>query len=141
MFDPLVGKTWKAMGVWGDGTRFEQKTTFRYELSGTLIISKSKGFTNREQTAYGNRNFGIRQYDTKNKKIRFWEYDIFGSLTTGEVIMQRNKIIYSYKYGNSNMADVWEFVDEKTYSFKVVNFDNGKIGEAYLSTEFSLVED
>ncbi|PRX55201.1 VOC family protein [Flagellimonas meridianipacifica] len=135
-FDGLIGKTWKAEGNWGDGSKFSQEITFEYVLDGTLVIAKSKGFTDKEQTKFGNRNHGIRKYNPETKAIEFWEFDVFGGLTKGTVTTENRNIVYSYRYGESIVTDMWEYIDENTYNFKVGNYVDGYWKQVYLSTQF-----
>ena len=140
VFDPLVNSTWQANGQWGDGSAFKQQIHFRESLNGKVIIADSKGFTNKEQTNYGNRNHGIRWYDQEGGKLRFWEFDVFGGLTQGEVSSQAKNIIYTYNYGGTEVTDMWEFVNDSTYNFKVGSYSNGQWQQVYLNTQFHKME-
>ncbi len=137
-FDNLVGKTWVANGEWSNGSKFKQEISFNYDLNKTLIITNSKGYTNQEQTEYGNRNHGIRQYNSKNDKIEFWEFDVFGGVTQGTVEVIGNSIFYHYKYGESIVTDCWEYIDDSTYKFIVGSYKDGQWEAVYIQTEFKL---
>ncbi len=136
VFKAFIGKTWKAEGNWGDGTKFKQEIDFKFDLDSTIVITKSKGFTNKEQTKYGSRNHGIRKYDTITKTIKFWEFDVFGGVTEGEVHVDGKNIVYQYKYGESVVTDMWEYVNNTTYNFKVGNYKDDEWKEVYLETQF-----
>ncbi|WP_378182196.1 hypothetical protein [Aquimarina sp. SS2-1] len=136
IFNNLVGKEWKAEGIWGDGTVFKQETIFTFDLDKTLIIAKSKGFTNKDQTQYGWRNHGIRKFDTQTKSIKFWEFDVFGGVTEGIVYVDGKNLIYQYQYGESLITDMWEYVNDHTYNFKVGNYTDGNWKQIYLETQF-----
>ena len=136
IFDNLIGKTWKADGKWGDGSQFKQETTFQFGLDSMLVVAKSKGFTNREQTVYGSRNHGIRKYDAKTNSIKFWEFDIFGGTTKGTVKTKGKDIIYTYAYGESVVTDYWAYVDDYTYDFTVGSYEDGEWKQTYLATQF-----
>jgi len=140
IFDNLVTKTWQAEGNWGDGSKFTQKIKIDYSLDSTLIIVKTIGFINKEQTKLGLRNHGIRQFDKVSKSIKFWEFDTFGGLTEGIVFTEGKNIIYQYEYGDSYITDMWEYVDDSTYNFKIGNYDNGIWKQIYLSTKFIEIE-
>jgi len=135
-FRDLVDKTWSAEGKWENGTEFKQDISFHYDLENTVVITNSKGFVDKEQTQYGNRNHGIRQYDKESKSIRFWEFDVYGNVTTGTVITQGKNILYQYKYGDAMVTDMWEYVDKSTYNFKVGTYINGKWETLFLNTIF-----
>ncbi|GAA4274075.1 hypothetical protein U6A24_00950 [Aquimarina gracilis] len=136
IFENLTNKVWKAEGNWGDGSKFKQEIIFKFDLDSTIVIAKSKGFTNKEQTKYGPRNHGIRKYDVTSNTIKFWEFDTFGGLTEGKVIVDDKNILYQYQYGESIVTDMWEFVDENTYNFKVGNYEDGTWKQVYLETQF-----
>ncbi|MEO9511558.1 MAG: VOC family protein [Flavobacteriaceae bacterium] len=137
LFKNLVGKKWIAEGAWGDGTKFKQEIEFEYRLNGTLVFANSKGFTNKEQTAYGPRNHGIRKFDADTNTIKFWEFDVFGGVTEGTVQSNGKNIIYTYAYGESVLTDYWEYVDDNTYNFTVGAYENGIWQQKHLSTQFS----
>ena len=136
IFDNLIGKTWKAEGIWGDGSKFIQEVYFEYDLENTLVTAKSKGFIDKEQTKIGDRNLGIRKFDKESNTIKFWEFDVFGGVTEGKVFTEGKNIVYQYKYGTSVVTDMWEYVDSSTYNFKVGSYVDGKWNQIYLSTKF-----
>ena len=136
IFDNLIGKAWKAEEQWENGTKFKQEVTFKYSLDSTLVVAKSNGFTNEEQTKYGPRNFGIRQYDAKSETIQFWEFDVFGGLTKGKVFTVGKNIFYQYNYGGSQVTDLWEYVNDSTYNFKIGSYNNDSWKQLYLETQF-----
>ncbi|MEM9076492.1 MAG: VOC family protein [Bacteroidota bacterium] len=135
-FETLMNKTWKAEGNWEDGSIFKQEITFEYGLDSTLIVAKSKGFTNTEHTIFGNRNHGIRKYNAETNTIDFWEFDVFGGLTQGTLRKEAKNILYTYSYGEAMVTDMWEYVDANTYNFKVGDYVNGQWKQIYLSTQF-----
>ena len=140
-FSNLVNKTWVANGEWSNGSKFKQEIEYTYDLNKTLVIANSKGYTNEEQTEYGNRNHGIRQYNTKENKIEFWEFDVFGGVTKGHVEIKDKNIFYHYKYGESIVTDCWQYIDGSTYKFIVGSYEDGKWATIYLQTEFKLKEE
>ncbi|WP_128755271.1 hypothetical protein [Aquimarina sediminis] len=141
LFDNLVGKIWKAEGNWGDGSKFKQEIRLRYSLDSTVVVVNSIGFINKEQTELGERNHGIRQFDAKSDSIKFWEFDVFGGRTEGVVLSEGNNILYQYQYGESYVTDMWQYVDDSTYNFKVGNYENGTWKQVYLSTQFKATKE
>jgi len=136
VFRPLLGKVWKADGEWGDGSKFIQETTFKFSLEGNLVIADSKGYVDKEQTSLGHRNHGIRQFDKASGTIKFWEFDVFGGVTQGTLMIKDKDIYYQYEYGGSTITDLWEFVDDNTYNFKVGSFVDNEWKQIYLQTQF-----
>lgn len=131
-----MGKTWVAKGNWGDGSKFKQETTFSYSLDSTLVIANSKGFTNKEHTQYGNRNHGIRKFDAASNTHKFWEFDVFGGVTEGNMVFEGKNIYYHYVYGGDILTDAWEYEDANSYLFKVGKYENGLWKQVYLETKF-----
>lgn len=139
-FENLIGKTWRAEGTWGDGSKFKQEIDFSYSLEGKTVVTESKGYVNKEKTAYGHRNHGIRTYDAESDTIQFWEFDVFGGVTNGNVVFEGKDILYQYAYGDSEVTDAWEYVDDTTYNFKVGSYVNGAWKQTYLETQFKAKE-
>ncbi len=136
VFADLDGTTWLADGNWGNGQKFKQEATFEMVLADKTVMVTSKGFTNQEQTEYGVRNIGYRQYDPATGIIRFWEFDVFGGVTEGEAIVDGKDIWYQYQYGESVVTDAWEYVNDSTYKYTVGEHDGSEWKAVYLETEF-----
>lgn len=135
-FDHLLNKTWKAEGKWGDGSTFRQEVYYESALGGTLFIAKSKGFNDQQQTRFGWRNYGVRQFDPATGDVNFWEFDVFGGITSGKVYFHEKDIYYHYQYGEYELTDLWEYVDETTYNFKVGVYKDDKWEQIYLEAQF-----
>ncbi len=131
-FEDLMEKTWAIESEWGDGTIFKQELTVEYGLNRTIIISKTKGFTDPDRTQFGNRSYGIRQYNEESGEIRFWEWDTFGGLTEGRVVVDGRDFLFIYNYQDMKFVDIWEYLDDETYSFKVMSYENDEFGDLYL---------
>lgn len=140
-FENLTGKTWKAEGKWGDGTKFIQKINFEYSLDSTLIICDTKGLINDKSSKLKPRGHGIRQYDKNSNSIKFWEFDRNGGLTRGSVSFDKKNIIYQYKYKEAILTDMWEYVNDSTYNYKVGNYMNNVWIQTYLETEFKEIKE
>ena len=140
IFSPLMDKSWHAEGKWGDGSSFKQEITFHYDLQEKIVIAKSRGYINQEQTEYGDRNHGIRKVNPETGKIEFWEFDVFGGVTQGEVTAEGKDIIYTYTYGTSVVTDYWKYIDDDTYQYTVGSYSDGVWKQKYLETTFQGVE-
>lgn len=136
-FEPLIGGTWVAEGKWSNGSIFKQEVSFRYDLSGNVVIAETKGFTDKDQTVFGKRNHGIRKYDPATKQIRFWEFDAFNGLTEGIITILDKNLYYQYTYEESLITDGWEYQDENTYQYKIGVYAGGRWEETYLNTTFT----
>jgi hypothetical protein len=135
-FENLINRTWSAEGQWSDGSTFKQEVYYEYSLDQKIVLAKSKGFIDEQQTEFGPRNHGIRKYDEKSKTLRFWEFDAFGGLTEGTVQVDGKNILYQYEYEDALITDFWEYIDEDTYHFKVGNYEDGSWKKLYLETQF-----
>ena len=131
-FENLMGKTWVVEGTWGNGTKYKKETVFEFAFSKTLVVEKSDGFTDSLQTQFGPRNYGVRQFNPSDSSIRFYEYDVFGGLTQGEVIVEDQDIRYKYEYGGYTLMDIWMYESEDRYRYVVTEFKDGAISEQYL---------
>ena len=136
IFDNLVNKAWNAKGKWGDGSQFKQKINFKYSLNKSIILVNTVGFVDKEKTKMGQRNHGIRRFDEKTKTIKFWEFDVFGGLTEGEVFGEGKNIVYQYIYEGTPLTEMWEYVNDSTYNFKVGIYENSVWTQTYLNTQF-----
>lgn len=137
-FENLVNKTWIAEGEWSNGSKFKQEVSYTFNLNKSIVVADSKGYINKEQTEYGNRNHGIRQYNSVEDKIEFWEFDVFGGVTKGTVQIKDRNIWYQYKYGDATVTDCWEYMDDSKYKFTVGSYINDKWEAIYLQTVFKL---
>ena len=136
IFKPLEKYTWKAEGNWGDGSKFKQEIELSFSLQGNLVEVESMGFTNSEQTEFGMRNHGVRQFDKESGAIRFWEFDVFGGVTKGTVKGEDRNLVYVYEYGGATVTEMWIYKDPKTYTYIVGMHENGKWSQKFLETEF-----
>ena len=136
IFKSLEKYTWKAEGKWGDGSSFKQEISLKFSLNDKLVIVESLGFTNEEQTEFGLRNHGIRQYDEKSKTIRFWEFDVFGNTTEGTVEIDGKNLKYKYDYGGTFVTEMWIYKNEQSYDFIVGVYESGEWKQKFLVTEF-----
>ncbi len=134
VFEPLLDKVWSAQGTWGDGSKFRQDISFAYGLDSTVILTNSMGYVDEEQTQYGERNHGLRRMDVPSGKMLFWEFDVFGGLTTGEVTTVGRDIYYHYEYGGSLVTDAWLYQSDDEYRFVVGSYVDGKWNAKYLET-------
>ena len=127
----------KALGV--DGSTFKQEIKFKYDLNKQIIISESTGFIDSDQTEYGPRNHGIRQFNASTGEIQFWEFDTFGGVTKGTVKAKGKDIIYSYEYQGNRITDYWKYVDDFTYQYTVGSYENGDWKQIFLNTVFQAI--
>ena len=138
VFENLLDKNWLAEGKWGDGSVFKQEISYNYSLSNNIIITNSKGFVDKENKVFGDRNHGVRIFDKSINKIRFWEFDVFGGITEGTVTPLENSILYQYQYGDIFLSEMWEYVNDSTYNYIIGDYNEGQWSQTYLSTQLKL---
>lgn len=136
VFEPFMEKEWSAEGKWGDGSVFKQELFVKYSLDSTLVLVHSKGFTNQDQSTYGDRNHGIRRFDAASNQLVFYEFDVFGGLTQGTVKASGKDLVYTYDYQGTMVTDYWSYIDSNTYGFKVGIYD-GTWQQVFLETTFT----
>lgn len=141
LFAPLLGHSWKASGQWGDGSPFYQEIRFESNLEGQMVMAYSNGYVDKDQSVIGQRNIGLRRWDSAQGKFLFWEYDVFGGLTTGTITAIDKSIQYHYSYGELELTDQWKYIDDNTYGFKVGQWDGKKWTATYLDTTFKRIDE
>jgi hypothetical protein len=141
-YSMLVGGTWETKGQWQNGGEFHQEIVVETELTQNIFIVKTHDYIDSKQFEHARRNYGIRAWDEKEQKMKFWEFDVFGGITTGEVIIRGNDIYHVYQYRDRQgqlrtLADIWIYIDENSYTYKVCEFPDGKPGNVYLTSTFT----
>lgn len=136
VFDNLVGGTWSIEEKFSNGEIFKQEVRFSWALDSTIILTQTKGTINRVTKEFGERNYGVRAWDEKQKRMRFWEFDVFGGITEGDIKIEGKSIIYTYHYGNSTLRESWIFKSKNSYAYKIVSLKDGNVDQVYLEGEF-----
>lgn len=136
LFQPLVGKRWVGSGEWENKNEFKQEVEFSYDLNQQIVIAKTKGFVDQNNKDFGARNHGVRRYNKEKGQVEFYEFDVFGGLTTGEVFSEGKNIFYRYQYGDYLLTDMWEYVNTNQYNFKIGRYENDSWKQVYLNGVF-----
>ncbi len=137
VFENLLKYEWIAESDWDNKGKFKQEVSFEFNLDKSAIHVRSSGFTNKEQSEYGLRNFGVRWVNTERSQIEFAEYDVFGAKTEGVVTSNGKDLFYTYQYDGMELTDAWEYVHETKYNFKIGKRKNGKWEKILLESSFS----
>lgn len=143
-YSALTGATWETRGKWKSGADYHQTIVVETELTRNIFIVKTQDYIDSKKYDNARRNYGIRAWDNQEKKMKFWEFDVFGGITTGEVKFEGNNIYHIYQYPAKDgsikwLADAWIYVDKNTYVFKVCEYDNGKLGKELLKSEYKRI--
>ncbi len=144
-FENLIGKRWMINGRWNMGMGFTQECSFQYGLEKKLIRVLTYG-TNYDEMNYGPRNEGIRFWDKEQKKMRFWEFDVFGNSSEGRVYVQGSNIYYEYFYPYENgtkllVTDAWIYKDPDNYEFKMGVYKYGRWEKIFIEGTIKRVMD
>ena len=140
-FTSLIGSKWRMEGKWDNGKSFKQEKEFSLGLEGKIVRVKTYGTINPQTGDFGLRNEGVRTYNAQTKQFEFYEFDVFGGVTSGTVEFEDGNIIYHYTYNGEDLTDFWEKVDEDTYKYKVGILEDGKWTKVYHTSEFVRVTD
>lgn len=136
VFDNLVGSTWVSEGKQLGGFDGKTEAVFSWGLDQKIVHVKT--YTTDPQTkAFGLRNEGVRAFDAAEKKIAFYEFDKFGGITAGTVIVDGRDLHYEYEYQGLTLRDSWIYVSEDEYQFVVGTWENGDWTKKFHETIFT----
>ena len=134
VFDNLIG-TWVSEGKQLGGHEGKTVKEITYGLDGEIV--KVKTFTTDPKTLeFGLRNEGVRTRNAQTGTIEFYEFDKFGGVTKGQVIIEGKDLHYQYAYGEMVLRDSWTFVDENTYDYTVTSVKNDDPDQVYHQGRF-----
>lgn len=132
----FIGGTWETKGKWQNGTEYHQEIVVEMELTKNIFTVKTRDYIDSKKFDNSQRNYGIRAWDKNEQKMKFWEFDVFGGITEGEIKIDGQNIYHIYHYHNKTLADAWIYVDKDTYTYKVCEFANGKLGKEYMVSTY-----
>jgi hypothetical protein len=146
-YDNLLGGMWVTDAEWEDGTPFKLEIEYYYGLSNQIIKTRTMGNISATAYEHGLRNEGIIAWNQEDELIQFWEFDIFGGITSGSSELSNGKILYhySYKMGDQSysLTDMWEYIDDNQYKYIVGEYDpeNQSWKQIYLNTVMRRIYD
>jgi hypothetical protein len=140
-YNNLVQGKWETKGKWAGGAEFHQVVDVEYELTKNIFTVRTYDYIDSKLFDNSQRNYGIRAWDKKEGKMKFWEFDVFGGIIQGEVFNKGRDIYHAYEYTSSNgskmhLADIWIYVDANTYTFKVCEYKNGQPGKEFMASTY-----
>lgn len=141
VYSNFVGGKWETKGKWKGGAEFHQEIIVEPELTANIFTVKTHDYIDSKQFDHARRNYGIRAWDKTEQKMKFWEFDVFGGIIIGEVIIEGKDIYHVYEYPDKDgklrrLADAWIYVDKDTYTYKICDYQDGKPGKEYLSSTY-----
>lgn len=135
-FSNLIGGTWLTETEWSNGNKFKQEIIFEWGLDQKIVKVKTFGTIDQKTKEYGLRNEGVRAWNTQDSTIQFWEFDVFGGITTGLCYFKGKDLHYEYEYHGEKLWETWIFVDSNTYQYKVSSLLNGNIDKVYMESTY-----
>lgn len=140
-YSNLLGGIWATKGKWQSGSEYHQEILVETELSKNIFTVKTQDYVDSKKFDNARRNYGIRAWDDKEKKMKFWEFDVFGGIITGEILFEGNNIYHIYVYPmksgeTKTLVDAWIYVDNDTYTFKIAEYANGKPGKEFITSTY-----
>lgn len=146
IYSNFVGGKWETKGTWKSGASFHQVIVVEPELTKNIFTVKTHDYIDSKKYDHSRRNYGIRAWDNKEKKMKFWEFDVFGGITSGEVVIDGKNIYHVYPYTMDNgetkqLADAWIYINDDTYTYKIAEYADGKLGKEYMSSKYTRVRD
>src|SRR5688500_18896145 len=92
VYSNYVGGKWETKGKWKVWTDFHQEITVETELTKNIFTARTRDYVDSKKFDNSQRNYGIRAWDSQEQKMKFWEFDVFGGINTGDVIIDGNDI-------------------------------------------------
>jgi len=139
-FDNLVGGIWLTEGEWSNGQKFKQEVDFSWGLNQKIVKVKTYGTIDPKGKEYGLRNEGIRSYNAQDSVIQFWEFDIFGGITTGICYFNNKDLYYEYDYNGETLLESWMYVDEDNYKYQIGNMKDGEMDKVYMKSSYRRIK-
>ncbi len=139
-FEKLAGATWVSGGLQLGG--FEGRT--EYEMNWDLnkkVVRVNSFSTDPKTKEFGFRAVGIRTYNTTTKQLEFYEFDKYGGVTPGTILVDGNNLHFEYEYGGSYLRDSWIYENDNTFQFIVGIWEDGKWSKKFHETTFRKAKD
>lgn len=135
VFENIAGSTWISEGTQLGGHEGKTVKEISLGLDGK-VIKVTTSTTDPQTGIFGLRNEGIRTFNTATKQLEFYEFDKFGGVTQGVVIVDGKDIHYQYEYGELTLRDSWIYVNNDEYLYIVASWKDGKQDQQYHKGSF-----
>lgn len=121
-FDALLG-TWEIEAFFLDGTKFEQKFEIVRGVQGAVY--KCITWQKDDAGHYQLKSEGIRAWDESARAMKFWDFGVDGTITTGSVAFDGENILYIYDYGGEILTDYFGFERDGLYEY-IIGVKDGR---------------
>lgn len=132
-FSNLVGGEWQVNAATTDGKPFKQQLTVEWGAGKSFFKSSANGIVNKDTKETGLRNEGVRAWDETSGSFRFWEFDVFGGITEGTIVIEGDDIFFIYEYGGKIVTDAFMKKNKNTYEYIVGVRSSGVWTEVYIN--------
>ena len=120
VFDNLVGGKWSIDATWSNGMPFRQERQLCYDLDKNIVNEITWGTIDQESGEFGLRNRGVRTWNKSEGRLEFYEFDRFGGVTVGTIIVDGDDFTYEYAYQGDTYQDVFKKESQDRYSYSIV---------------------
>lgn len=126
----LAGSTWISEGEQLGGHQGKTVKEMSWGLDGKIV--KVKTYTTDPKTLeFGLRNEGVRIFNTTTGQLEFYEFDKFGGVSQGVIIVDGKNLHYEYQYGDLLLRDSWYYRNDNEYLYIVASWQDGKQTQKY----------
>ena len=135
-FKPLMEGVWKGEGKWKDGKPFKQEIAWSWGIGNQHVDYEVKSFLDTAGTSFGLAAKGTHSWDQKENKIRFWSFDVNGTVLEGIVKTKRKQLHYVYDYPMGDgttvtLTEAWIWIKDDKYMNKIGVLEGEEWKEIY----------
>ncbi len=134
-FETLADGSWISEGMQLGG--FEGKTvyTMKWDLN-KQIVRVNSWSTDPKTKEFGFRAVGVRAYNKEEDRLEFYEFDRFGGITQGTILVDGRNLHFEYEYNGAFLRDSWIYLDDNKFQFIVGIWEDGKWSKKFHETTF-----
>ncbi len=134
-FTTLADATWVSEGLQLGG--FEGRTEYQMQWDLDKKIVRVNSYSTDPKTKeFGFRAVGVRMYNTTTEQLEFYEFDKYGSITEGTILVDEKNLHFEYEYQGSYLRDSWIYVSDEEFRFIVGIWKDGGWSKKFHETTF-----
>ncbi len=139
-FETLADAKWVSEGIQLGG--FEGRTVYEMKWDLNKKIVRVNSFSTDPKTKeFGFRAVGVRVYNKENGRLEFYEFDKFGGITQGTILIDGQNLHFEYEYNGAFLRDSWIYVNGDKFKFIVGTWEDGKWSQKFHETTFVKAKD
>ncbi|MDN5202527.1 hypothetical protein QQ008_14160 [Fulvivirgaceae bacterium BMA10] len=129
-FKNLIGGQWVLEGKQAAGLQGKSMYEFAWGINGKIVKVKYYN-TDPKTLKFSLRNEGIRAFNAAAKRMEFYEFDKYGGVTIGTVVIEDKNIHADYEYHGLTLRDTWRYIDDNQYELITGEWKDGQWGRIY----------